>query len=184
MKLEELTKLGIPEDTAKKVLALNEAEVSAEAKKLTDKEAELTMAADKIKELTEAVKKFDGVDVEKIKSELADWSKKYAEDTAALKLDNALSKMLSTCGARDADIVGKLLDRSIIKLDGDKLIGVSEQLEKLKADKSFLFGDDKPDPAKANPTGMTAQLGAQHDKPAGNGGAETLGAALAEHYNT
>ncbi len=184
MKLEELTKLGIPEDTAKQVVAMNEAEVSAEAKKLTDKEAELTMAADKIKELTETVKKFDGVDVEKMKSELANWSKKYDEDTAALKLDNALSKMLSTCGARDADIVGKLLDRSIIKLDGDKLIGVSEQLEKLKADKSFLFGDDKPDPAKTNPTGMTAQLGAQHDKPAGGGGAETLGAAIAEHYNT
>lgn len=181
MKLEELTKLGIPEETAKQVVAMNEAEVSAEAKKLTDKEAELTMAADKIKELTETVKKFDGVDVEKMKSELANWSKKYDEDTAALKLDNELSKMLSTCGARDADIVGKLLDRSIIKLDGDKLIGVSEQLEKLKADKSFLFGS--ADEA-AKSTGMTAQLGAQHDKPAGNGGAEALGAALAEHYNT
>lgn len=184
MKLEELTKLGIPEDTAKQVLDLNEAEVSAEAKKLTDKDAELTMAADKIKELTETVKKFDGVDVEKMKSELADWSKKYDEDTAALKLEGALSKMLSSCGARDADIVGKLLDRSIIKFDGDKLIGVSEQLERLKTEKAFLFGDDKPDPAKANPTNMTAQLGAQHDKPAGGGGAETLGAALAEHYNT
>lgn len=184
MKLEELTKLGIPEDTAKQVVAMNEAEVSAEAKKLTDKEAELTMAADKIKELTETVKKFDGVDVEKLKTDFAELSKKYDTDTAALKLDNTLSKMLSTCGARDADIVGKLLDRSIIKLGDDgKLVGVSEQLEKLKADKSFLFGDDKPDPAKTNPTGMIAQLGAQHDKPAG-GGAETLGAALAEHYNT
>lgn len=187
MKLEELTKLGIPEETAKQVVAMSEAEISAETKKFTDKDAELTMATDKIKELTEAVKKFDGVDVEKIKSELADWSKKYAEDTAALKLDNALSKALAGCGARDADIVGKLLDRSVIKLGEDgKLIGVSEQLERLKTEKAFLFGDDKPasDPAKANPTNMTAQLGAQHDKPAGNGGAETLGAALAEHYNT
>lgn len=185
MKLEELTKLGIPEDKAKQVVAMNEAEVSAEAKKLTDKEAELTMAADKIKELTETVKKFDGVDVEKLKTDFAELSKKYDADTAALKLDNALSKMLSTCGARDADIVGKLIDRSIIKLGEDgKLVGVSEQLEKLKTDKAFLFGDDKPDPAKTNPTNMTAQLGTQHDKPAGNGGAETLGAALAEHYNT
>lgn len=182
MKLEELTKLGIPEETAKQVVAMSEAEVSAETKKLADKDAELTMATDKIKELTETVKKFDGVDVEKMKSELADWSKKYAEDTAALKLDNALSKTLSSCGARDADIVGKLLDRSIIKLDEDgKLIGVSEQLEKLKTDKSFLFGS--ADEA-AKSTGMTARLGAQHDKPAGSGGAETLGAALAEHYNT
>ena len=179
MKLEELTKLGIPEEAAKKVLALNEAEISAEAKKLTDKDAELTMAADKIKELTETVKKFDGVDVEKLKTDLAEMAKKYDTDTAALKLDNALSKALAGCGARDADIVGKLLDRSIIKLGEDgKLVGVSEQLERLKTDKAFLFGDDKP------ATGMTAQLGAQHDKPAGSGGAETLGAALAEHYNT
>ncbi len=182
MKLEELTKLGIPEEAAKQVIAMNEAEISAEAKKLTDKDAELTMATDKIKELTETVKKFDGVDVEKMKSKLADWSKKYAEDTAALKLDSALSKALAGCGARDADIVGKLLDRSIIKLGEDgKLVGVSEQLERLKTDKAFLFGSADE---TAKPTGMTAQLGAQHDKPAGSGGAETLGAALAEHYNT
>ncbi len=181
MKLEELTKLGIPEEAAKKVLALNEAEVSAETKKLADKDAELTMATDKIKELTEAVKKFDGVDVDKLKTDLAEMSKKYDTDTAALKLDNALSKALSSCGARDADIVGKLLDRSIIKLDGDKLIGVSEQIDRLKTDKAFLFGSADE---TAKPTGMTAQLGSQHDKPAGNSGAETLGAALAEHYNT
>lgn len=186
MKIEDLTKLGIAEDVAKQIVAMNEAEVSAETKKLTDKDAELIMATDKIKELTETVKKFDGVGVEKMKSELADWSKKYAEDTAALKLDSALSLALAGCGARDMEIVKGLIDRSLVKLDDGKLVGVSEQLERLKTEKAFLFGDDKPaaDPAKTNPTGMTAQLGAQHDKPAGSGGAETLGAALAEHYNT
>lgn len=162
MKIEDLTKLGIAEDVAKQVVSMNETEISAEAKKLTDKEAELTMATDKIAELTETVKKFDGVDVDKMKSELADWSKRYTEDTTALKLDNALSKMLSTCGAKDADIVGKLIDRSIIKLDGDKLIGVSEQLDRLKADKAFLF--NAADEA-AKSTGMTVNLGAQHEKP-------------------
>lgn len=178
MKLEDLTKLGIAEETAKQVVAMNEAEVSAEAKKLTDKEAELTMATEKITELTETVKKFDGVDVEKMKSDLADWSKRYTEDTNALKLDNALSKVLAGCGAKDADIVGKLIDRSIIKLEGDKLIGVSEQLERLKTDKAFLFGGDEA----AKSTGATVNLGAQHEKPAGNSGADTLGSALAEHY--
>lgn len=184
MKLEELTQLGVPEDTAKKIVAMNEAEVSAEAKKLTDKDAELTMATDKIKELTETVKKYDGVDVGKLKDDLADMIKKYDTDTAALKLDGALSLALAGCGARDMEIVKGLIDRSLVKLDNGKLVGVSEQLERLKTEKAFLFGDDKPDPAKTNPTGMTAQLGEQHDKPAGSGGAETLGAALAEHYNT
>lgn len=184
MKLEELTQLGVPEDTAKKIVAMNEAEVSAETKKLTDKDAELTMATDKIKELTETVKKYDGADVDKLKTDLANMIEKYDTDTAALKLDGALSLALAGCGARDMEIVKGLIDRSLVKLDNGKLVGVSEQLERLKTEKAFLFGDDKPDPAKTNPTGMFAQLGAQHDKPAGSGGAETLGAALAEHYNT
>lgn len=184
MKLEELTKLGIAEDVAKQIVAMNEDEVTAEAKKLTDKDAELTMATDKIKELTETVKKFDGVDVGKLKTDLAEMIEKYDTDTAALKLDGALSLALAGCGARDMNIVKDQIDRSLIKLENGKIVGVSEQLERLKTEKAFLFGDDKPDPAKTNPTGMTAQLGAQHEKPAGSGGAETLGAALAEHYNT
>ena len=179
MKLEELTKLGIAENVAKQVVALNEAEVAAEAKKLTDKEAELTMATEKITELTETVKKFDGVDVEKMKSEIENLNKKYNEDTTALKMENAISKTLAGCGAKDADIVGKLLDRSIIKLDGDKLVGVSEQIERLKADKGFLFGG--ADEA-AKPTGMTVQLGTQHTNPAGNTGGDTLRSAIEEHY--
>ena len=182
MKLEELTKLGIAEDVAKQVVSMNETEIAAETKKLTDKEAELTMATDKIRELTEAVKKFDGVDVEKMKSEIADWNKRYNEDTTALKQENAISKLLATCGARDADIVGKLLDRSIIKFGEDgKLIGISEQLEKLKTDKAFLFGDDKP--AEEKPA-MTVQLGSQHTAPAGDTGGVTIESAVKDFYKS
>ena len=180
MKLEDLTKLGIAEGVAKQVVALNEAEVAAEAKKLTDKEAELTMATDKIKELTETVKKFDGVDVEKMKSEIEDWRKKYDTDTTALKIDNALSLALADSGAIDKDIVKGLIDRSIVKFGEDgKLIGISEQLEKLKMDKGFLFGG--ADEA-AKSTGMTVQLGTQHTNPAGNTGGDTLRSAIEEHY--
>lgn len=167
MKLEDLTKLGIAEDVANQVVSMNEAEVAAEAKKLTDKEAELTMATDKIKELTETVRKFDGVDVEKMKSEIENWSKKYNEDTTALKMENAISKTLAGCGAKDADIVGKLIDRSIVKFGDDgKLMGIEEQLQKLKTDKAFLFGGaDEADKS----TGMTVQLGTQHTAPTASG---------------
>lgn len=162
MKLEDLTKLGIAEDVAKQVVSMNEAEVSAEAKKIADKEAELTMATDKIKELTEAVKKFDGVDVDKMKSEIEDWRKKYDTDTTALKIDNALSLALADSGAIDKDIVKGLIDRSIVKLDGDKLIGISEQLEKLKADKAFLFG------GADEQSGARIDTGLDHQKTADN----------------
>ena len=181
MKIEELTKLGIAEDVAKQVVSMNETEIAAEAKKLTDKEAELTMATDKIRELTETVKKFDGVDVEKMKSEIENWSKKYNEDTTALKLDSALTLALADSGAIDKDIVKGLIDRSIIKLEDGKLVGVSEQLEKLKADKAFLFGG--ADEA-AKSTGMTVQLGTQHTAPAGDTGGITIESAVKNFYES
>ena len=161
MKLEALTKLGIAEDTAKQVIAMNDAEVTAEKKKLADKDAELTMATDKIGELTEAVKKFDGVDVEKLKADLAEMSKKYADDTAALKLDSALPLALAGSGAKDTEIVKGLIDKSVVKLDpGGKLTGVSEQLEQLRKDKAFLFETNEGTPVN---TGFT-----HGDPPSGN----------------
>lgn len=168
MKLEELTKLGISEEAAKQVVALSEQELAAEKSKLTDKTAELTMAEDKIKELTETVKKFDGVDVDKLKSDLDAANKKYADDTAALKLDNAIALALADSGALDKDIVRGQIDKSIVKLGDDgKLIGFSEQLDKLKTDKAFLFGTPSD-----NETETIVNSGVQHS---GQPSGETFG---------
>ena len=159
MKLEELTKLGISEEVAKQVVSLSEQELAAEKSKLNDKTAELTMAEDKIKELTETVKKFDGVDVDKLKSDLEAANKKYADDTAALKLDNAIALALADSGALDKDIVRGQIDKSIVKLGDDgKLIGFNEQLDKLKTDKAFLFGTPEASGAKID-------TGLDHSKP-------------------
>lgn len=168
MKLEELTKLGISEDIAKQVVSLSEQELAAEKSKLTDKTAELTMAEDKIKELTETVKKFDGVDVDKLKSDLDAANKKYADDTAALKLDNAIAIALADSGALDKDIVRGQIDKSIVKLGDDgKLIGFNEQLDKLKTDKAFLFGTPSD-----NETETIVNSGVQHS---GQPSGETFG---------
>ena len=169
MKLEELTKLGISEEAAKQVVALSEQELAAEKSKLTDKTAELTMADDKIKELTETVKKFDGVDVDKLKFDLEAANKKYADDTAAMKLDNAIALALADSGALDKDIVRGQIDKSIVKLGDDgKLIGFSEQLDKLKTDKAFLFGT----PSGEGETETLVNSGVQHS---GQPSGETFG---------
>lgn len=168
MKLEELTKLGISEDIAKQVVSLSEQELAAEKSKLNDKTAELTMAEDRINELTETVKKFDGVDVDKLKSDLEAANKKYADDTAALKLDNAIALALADSGALDKDIVRGQIDKSIVKLGDDgKLIGFSEQLDKLKNDKAFLFGTPSD-----NETETIVNSGVQHS---GQPSGETFG---------
>ncbi len=158
MKLEDLTKLGIAEDIAKQIVSLSEQELNAEKSKLTDKEAELAMATDKINELTNAVKKFDGVDVDKLKADVAEANKKLADETAALKLDNAIALALADSGALDKDIVRGQIDKSIVKLGDDgKLIGFNEQLDKLKTDKAFLFGA-----ASGNDAEVIVDSGVQH----------------------
>lgn len=180
MKLEDLIKLGIPEETAKQVIAASDAETAAVSKQLADKTAELTTATNTITSLSEKVKAFDGVDLEKLKKDAAEWEKKYGEDTAALKLDNAVMLALTGSGALDAKLTASLIDKQLLKLD-DKggVIGLDEQLTKIKTDKSFLFSTKEQE----NPvvTGMTT--GAAHTAPAGGSKELTLGNALTEHYN-
>lgn len=146
MELKDLTALGITEEQANKVLEQHTAELTAEQQKYTDLNAELETAKGTISELTDKVKAFDGEDIEGLKKAASDWESKYNEDIAALKLDKALELSLAGAKARDVDIVKSQLDSSLLKLDDDgKITGLTEQLDKLKADKAFLFADgDEP----------------------------------------
>ncbi len=146
MELKDLTALGITEEQANKVLEQHTAELTAEQQKYTDLNAELETAKGTISELTDKVKAFDGEDIEGLKKAESDWESKYNADIAALKLDKALELSLAGAKARDVDIVKSQLDTSLLKLDDDgKITGLTEQLDKLKADKAFLFADgDEP----------------------------------------
>ena len=93
---------------------------------------------------------------------------KLADETAALKLDNAIALALADSGALDKDIVRGQIDKSIVKLGDDgKLIGFSEQLDKLKNDKAFLFGTPSD-----NETETIVNSGVQHS---GQPSGETFG---------
>lgn len=150
MTKEELIKLGVSEDIADKVLEQHTAELTAEQQKYTDLNAELTAAKNTVAELTDKVKAFDGEDVEGLKKAASDWESKYNADIAALKLDKALELSLIGAKARDVGIAKSQIDSSLLKLDADgKLTGLTEQLDKLKADKSFLFEDSTSEPSGA-----------------------------------
>lgn len=167
MKLEDLTKLGIAEDVAKQVVALSDAELKTEQAKLTDKEAELTMATTTVKELTEKVKAFDGVDVEKLKKETAEWESKYNSDIEAVKVDSALALALTGAKAKDVELAKSLVDRKMLKLDGGKLMGLDEQLAKIKTDKAFLF--DAEGGSEGEGEKETFSSGADHKAPPAGG---------------
>ena len=108
-------------------------------RKFDDKVAELTTANDTIKGLRETVAKFDGVDVDKLKKDAQDWETKYNTDIAAVKLDSAVSMALVEAKAKNPKLARAALDMSVIKLDGEKLLGLNEQLEALKKSDAYLF---------------------------------------------
>jgi hypothetical protein len=113
-------------------------------KKHDDVVTELTTAKETINGLKDTVSKFDGVDVEKLKQDAKNWETKYNTDIAAAKLSNAVDLELVARKAKNPKLAKAALDMSIIKLDGETLIGLNEQLDKLQESDSYLFDIDEP----------------------------------------
>ena len=143
MEIKALTDLGITEEAAKKVVEINAAELAAETAKVTAANEKLTAANASIKDLSEKVKAFDGVDLEALKKDAKDWETKYNNDIKELSINHALDLELTAAKAKDIGIVKSLFDKAQLKLGDDgKLSGFSEQLTKLKTEKQFLFDDE------------------------------------------
>ena len=160
MERKFLEDLGLEKDAIDKIMSENGKDIEAEKAKITAEAEKLTKANDTIKTLQETVKKFDGVDVEKLKQDLADAETKYNTDLSATKLSNALEMALITGKAKNTKAVKALLDTESIKLDGDKLLGLDEQLTKLKTDNAYLFEE-----VKADDTTVKVNSGANHQDP-------------------
>ena len=127
--------------------------------KFKAKEAELASANTTIKNLQGEIKKWDGVDVDKLKTAAADWETKYNQDTAKIRTDSAVEIALMKAKAKNPKAARALLDESKIKLDGDKVLGLDDQLEALKKSDAYLF--DAEAPAATDPTagGFTPPAG-------------------------
>lgn len=139
MKKEELIELGLTEEQADKVLVMNGKAIEAQ-KALTAAESQKLAAANgTIKSLKDAVKKFDGVDVDGLNRQLADLQSKYDADTAALKLENALDAALVGAKPKNPGLVKLALDREKLKLNDGKLVGFDEQVKALKESDPYLF---------------------------------------------
>lgn len=118
--------------------------------KYDNKVAELGTANETIRGLQETVAKFDGVDIEKLKKDASDWETKYNTDLAAVKLDSAVNMALVEAKARNPKLAKAAIDMSLVKLDGENLVGLTEQLDNLKKSDAYLFEEvQKEDPTNA-----------------------------------
>lgn len=71
--------------------------------------------------------------------QLADLQAKYDNDTAALRLENALDAAVSGAKAKNPKLLKLAIDRSKLKLDGDTLSGLEEQVDALRKSDPYLF---------------------------------------------
>lgn len=149
MKREDLTALGITDAAVlDKIMDLHGADLT----KLQNTVSTLTTERDGYKtQLGEANGKLAGYD--------PDWKTKA--DTAqaeadkkvnALKFDYALSDALKSAKARDVLAVKAHLNMDGLKQNGDEIVGLKEQLEKIKTDNGYLFETDEKPPVFSSKT--------------------------------
>lgn len=120
--------------------------------KYSAKEAELSAANGTISQLQDAVKKFDGVDIDALRDRIQTLQAKYDTDITAVKKDSAISIVLANSRAKNIKAVKALLDESKIYLDGDVVVGLDDQLSKIKKDNDYLFENDIQHPSIEQPS--------------------------------
>ncbi len=160
---------------SKEIKLANLAEGGYVAKeKFDQKETELKNTASQLTEANKQIEAFKGMDVEGIKAAASEWKTKYEEaqtkaenELKTLKLGNAVDKALMAAKVKNPKIAIGALDMSEIKLDGDDLLGLKEQLEKLKETDAYLFdAGDGGSGGSGDQSGFRANSGGSH----GSGG--------------
>lgn len=155
MKREFLKELGLADEAIEKIMAENGKEINE--LKAAGTTAQTTIAdlqkqiSDRDKQL-ETLKKSSG-DNEALQKQIAELQEanktakaEYDAQVKKLQLDSKVETALLGAKAKNTKAVRALLDESKISLDGENVLGLNEQLEALKKDAAYLFGEDKGNP--------------------------------------
>jgi alanyl-tRNA synthetase len=131
----EFPKNAIPKDKYNEV---------AEAKKKL--EADLQARDQQLEELKKAAGSSEELkkQIEQLQAENKKAAEEWQAKMAKMQLDFALERALAAAKAKNPKAVKALLDMDKVKLDGDKLLGLDEQLKELQKSDAYLFGDSTP----------------------------------------
>ena len=154
MNREFLKGLGLDDANMDKVMAehgktieSHKTKVSGLEENLKDVQGQLTQ---RDKDLTDLKGKAKGS--EELQQQLTDLQGKYDTDKAGLEekikkqtFDYALERALSDAKAKNPKAVKALLNTEAIKLDGEKLLGLEEQLKTLTESDGYLFAEKDAD---------------------------------------
>lgn len=141
---KELPKYFIPKDKYNEV---------AEAKKKL--ETDLQARDAQLEQLKQAAGNSEELkaQIEALQAENKKAAEEWQAKMAQMQLDFAIEKALAAAKVKNAKAVKALLDMEKVKLDGDQLLGIDEQLKALQQSDPYLFGDFGKVGGGTNPPG-------------------------------
>ena len=141
---KELPKYFIPKDKYNEV---------AEAKKKL--EADLTARDTQLEELKKAAGTSEELkkQIETLQAENKKAGEEWQAKMAQMQLNFAIEKALTTAKAKNAKAVKALIDMEKVKLDGEQLLGLDDQLKAIKESDPYLFGESGKVGSGTNPPG-------------------------------
>ncbi len=99
---------------------------------------------------------------------------KKENEMEALRKTNAIKFEILKANPKDVKDILPHIDSEIVKIEDDAVIGLTEQIEKLKEEKSYLFKEETP----AGTGGSKGNLSRSSNEPK----VENLRDALQQHY--
>lgn len=170
MNREELKELGLSDDQIDKVMAGHGKVVNGikdKADKVDGLEVQIEDYKQQIEQrdqqLNDLFEKAKGneeltAEIDRLKEDNTNTKNEYEEKLRKQAFEHKLESTLSDAKVKNIKAVKALLDLDTIKLDGDKLLGLDDQLNGLKESESYLFEQEtKPNSpqfvAPGNPNG-------------------------------
>ena len=145
--IENLLKgLGVAEDKVKEAVDTIMTENGNDIERYKTSETNLKSL---LKTANETLEKFKDVDIDGLKGEVQKYKDAAAEaesnskaEIERLQFGYALDGALRTAGAKNSKAVRALLDEAGLKLNGDSIVGLDEQLKTIRENNDYLFNDD------------------------------------------
>lgn len=183
---DNLREIGIDEESLEKVMTLHGQEVQGLNDKVSQKESKLNelqstvdsykednkQKDNELKDLQEKAK--NGDDLQQTISDLRqaneDREKERQKEINDLKFNHNLENKLRDVGARNVKAVRALLDSENLKFNDEEneVIGLQDQLEKLRETDSYLFTDSTNSDSQAQSSQQQQQQSQSQSYNAGN----------------
>jgi predicted RNase H-like nuclease (RuvC/YqgF family) len=91
--------------------------------------------------------------IEQLQAENQKAAEEWQAKMAQMQLDFAIEKALTAAKAKNAKAVKALLDIEKVKLDGEQLLGLDDQLKAIQQSDPYLFGETGKVGSGTNPPG-------------------------------